>query len=291
MSYDKPVYFKNKCTGLVFETKQTGQMVTNKEVCDIIQSTLKETDNAKQLYKIEKSDIVAGKQTYKITAFNNDVLDILYGEKKDGTRIITYYWHGSNTQRWYIEDHEGYKVIINVNSGKCVEVPGSTTEQGAALLQFTSNHTDNQLWSILTEEQAKIKPVPVPSDADTPTSCIDLRYATDSPKWRRYKITSVSYDGVVHDHPRIQIHFDTKGHVIDKTRSAEGKKVIALCIETNCKMQVYGVNHWAWPGSNGTIQGLYVWPVDKEPEWTSAKSTEVLNFFAPGRTIEIGEVE
>eukprot|EP00028_Trichosphaerium_sp_Am-I-7-wt_P010412 CAMPEP_0168522706 /NCGR_PEP_ID=MMETSP0405-20121227/9503_1 /TAXON_ID=498012 /ORGANISM="Trichosphaerium sp, Strain Am-I-7 wt" /LENGTH=355 /DNA_ID=CAMNT_0008544351 /DNA_START=26 /DNA_END=1093 /DNA_ORIENTATION=+ len=113
--------------------------------------------------------------------------------------------------------------------------------------------------------------------------------AGTSNNWRRYPITAVKYDGVVHDHPRIQITFDTTGHSIDKTGSDPSKKVLVINRNTNARMFVYGVNHWGWPSGN-TIQGFYLWPVDKLEEWTSAKSTEVLNFFAPGTTVEVVEV-
>mmetsp|Transcript_29910 Transcript_29910/g.33380 ORF Transcript_29910/g.33380 Transcript_29910/m.33380 type:complete len:244 (+) Transcript_29910:63-794(+) len=117
------------------------------------------------------------------------------------------------------------------------------------------------------------------------------RPTTDDPiKWRRYEITAVKYDGVVHDHPRIQITFNTKGHLIDKTSSDKSKKVIAINTATLAKIDLYGVNHWAWPGGNGSIQGFYVWPVDKEDQW-AGKKDEVMKFFAPGTTVEVGEVE
>ena len=34
---------------------------------------------------------------------------------------------------------------------------------------------------------------------------------TDTPKWRRYKIISLRYEGAVHDHPRVEIKFDEAG--------------------------------------------------------------------------------
>jgi hypothetical protein len=52
-------------------------------------------------------------------------------------------------QQWEFSlQSNGYYTIMNLNSGKYIDVPGSTTTSGATLDQYTGNSTNAQYWSV-----------------------------------------------------------------------------------------------------------------------------------------------
>lgn len=56
------------------------------------------------------------------------------------------------TDRWqewqFSKQSNGYYTIMNLNSGKYIDVPGSTTTSGATLNQYRGNLTDAQYWTV-----------------------------------------------------------------------------------------------------------------------------------------------
>ena len=57
---------------------------------------------------------------------------------------VTDRWH-----EWIIgKQPNGYFTIMNLNGGKYLEVPGSSTTSGTTLDQGRENNSDNQFWSI-----------------------------------------------------------------------------------------------------------------------------------------------
>src|ERR1700744_1875299 len=72
----------------------------------------------------------------------------------DGTGLQQYAASISNgkTDRWqewqFAKQSNGYYTIMNLNSGKYIDVPGSTTTSGATLDQYRGNLTDAQYWTV-----------------------------------------------------------------------------------------------------------------------------------------------
>lgn len=72
----------------------------------------------------------------------------------DGTTLQQYAQSvsGGKTDRWqewqFAKQSNGYYTIMNLNSGKYIDVPGSTTTSGATLNQYHGNGTDAQYWSV-----------------------------------------------------------------------------------------------------------------------------------------------
>lgn len=72
----------------------------------------------------------------------------------DGTGLQQYAQSISNgkTDRWqewqFAKQSNGYYTIMNLNSGKYIDVPGSTTTSGATLDQYRGNGTDAQYWTV-----------------------------------------------------------------------------------------------------------------------------------------------
>jgi len=72
----------------------------------------------------------------------------------DGTTLQQYAASISNgkTDRWqewqFSKQSNGYYTIMNLNSGKYIDVPGSTTTSGATLDQYRGNSTNAQYWTV-----------------------------------------------------------------------------------------------------------------------------------------------
>jgi len=72
----------------------------------------------------------------------------------DGTGLQQYDASITNgkTDRWqewqFTKQSNGYYTIMNLNSGKYIDVPGSTTTSGATLDQYRGNGTNAQYWAI-----------------------------------------------------------------------------------------------------------------------------------------------
>ncbi len=65
----------------------------------------------------------------------------------DGTPIAQWAWHGGLNQRWWIEPvgADTYR-LVNVHSGKVLDVAGGSTADGAAVHQWTWINGANQQW-------------------------------------------------------------------------------------------------------------------------------------------------
>ena len=69
---------------------------------------------------------------------SNKVLEVANSRGEDGTNIIQNHWNGGDDQRWRIERvGNGFFEIINFHSGKCMDVEGKKTENGANIQQWS----------------------------------------------------------------------------------------------------------------------------------------------------------
>lgn len=76
-------------------------------------------------------------------------LDIEGGSTNNGAKAVLWTWHGGNSQKWFREPaEEGYFYLRNVQSGKVLEVGGTSQEDGAQINQWEQHPAgiDGQKW-------------------------------------------------------------------------------------------------------------------------------------------------
>jgi len=87
---------------------------------------------------------IVGKQSKKN-------LDVTGASKSNETQVIIWPNNGGANQKWnFIATGDGYFNIQNVNSGKYLEIDGSSQDSGASAIQYTPNDNGgaNQEFSI-----------------------------------------------------------------------------------------------------------------------------------------------
>lgn len=98
--------------------------------------------------------IVPADGTYKITNATslsvNRVMEVSGMSPDDGGKVQQWDWFPNNGQKWTITQVSGdeYK-IINVNSGKALDVPFASTTPGVQLIQWPYTGASTQLWKIV----------------------------------------------------------------------------------------------------------------------------------------------
>lgn len=93
---------------------------------------------------------------FRLTAqCSGKVLDVNGGSTADGASIIQYPWYGGIAQRWNIErvgqpvtTLSGNYRLVNINSGKVLDVAGASTADGADVIQYTWTGASAQIWNL-----------------------------------------------------------------------------------------------------------------------------------------------
>ncbi|HEY6991803.1 MAG TPA: RICIN domain-containing protein, partial [Bryobacteraceae bacterium] len=95
---------------------------------------------------------------YKITAQNSNLqLDVLEQSTSDGAAVIQYpYWGGANEIWQVTATSDGYYSFAALNSGKCLNVRGSSGADGALMEQMACSGSDSQKWTLVAEPVAAI---------------------------------------------------------------------------------------------------------------------------------------
>jgi hypothetical protein len=76
-------------------------------------------------------------------------MDVSGASTANGAKIIQWSNHGGTNQQWTVHSVSGAVfTLVNVNSGKCLEVPNQSTSQGVQLDQGTCNGSTSQQWSV-----------------------------------------------------------------------------------------------------------------------------------------------
>jgi hypothetical protein len=80
-------------------------------------------------------------------------LDVQGASTTNGARVILWPCHTGDNQRWYLEEvPQGsfvdgiYFLVRSVHSGKCLDVRGASTQDGADVIQWDCHYGPNQLW-------------------------------------------------------------------------------------------------------------------------------------------------
>lgn len=88
-----------------------------------------------------------------VSSSDNKVMDVRSGTKNNGEAIQLWSDLSNNAQKFrLIKLSNGYWSIINVNSGKAVEVAGASTTDGAKLQQNSYRGDLNQQWQLVKIE-------------------------------------------------------------------------------------------------------------------------------------------
>lgn len=95
--------------------------------------------------------IELGNGVYKICAFSNPqrAFDVKDGSCDNSTQVQLYDYVDARNQQFILYDKgDGYYQIIDRNSGKAVEMPQSTTDNGAWIKTWDNNGTNAQQWAL-----------------------------------------------------------------------------------------------------------------------------------------------
>ncbi|MBV8865718.1 MAG: RICIN domain-containing protein, partial [Acidobacteriaceae bacterium] len=90
---------------------------------------------------------------YKITAENSGLqLGVSGGPgaTQDGVQIVQEQFRGASNEIWQVRPTlDGFFSIIPLNSGKCLDVTGVSTKNGATIQQWTCTGGENQKWQLV----------------------------------------------------------------------------------------------------------------------------------------------
>ena len=89
---------------------------------------------------------------------SNQVLDVVGGGKDNGVNVNSWSSNGPNWQKWqFVRTENGIYKIINVNSGKCLEVAGQDTNvNGGNVQQWDYVGGNNQKWKLWLTKDNKL---------------------------------------------------------------------------------------------------------------------------------------
>lgn len=90
--------------------------------------------------------------TYTLTASHSaKLLDVFNLSTDDGADVVQWTANSQQNQRWELRDlGNGYHNVVNVHSGKCLDVYGGTgaTGDGVRITQWTCHTDTNQQWRL-----------------------------------------------------------------------------------------------------------------------------------------------
>jgi hypothetical protein len=85
--------------------------------------------------------------------FSHLCMNVTSGSTADGGRIEQWDCYGGTPEQWRLDpiatvNGKQYYEVVNVNSGKCLDVPGGNTAGGVELQQWSCWGGDMQLWAL-----------------------------------------------------------------------------------------------------------------------------------------------
>lgn len=110
-------------------------------------------DNGDRYYVVSK-----GMYIIQSCSGSNQVLDVVGGGKDNGVNVNSWSSNGTNWQKWqFVKTENGIYKIINVNSGKCLEVAGQDTNvNGGNVQQWDYVGGNNQKWKLWLTKDNKL---------------------------------------------------------------------------------------------------------------------------------------
>lgn len=110
-------------------------------------------DNGDRYYVVSE-----GMYSIQSCSGSNQVLDVVGGGKDNGVNVNSWSSNGTNWQKWqFVRTENGIYKIINVNSGKCLEVAGQDTNvNGGNVQQWDYVGGNNQKWKLWLTKDNKL---------------------------------------------------------------------------------------------------------------------------------------
>lgn len=110
-------------------------------------------DNGNRYYVVSE-----GMYIIQSCSGSNQVLDVVGGGKDNGVNVNSWSSNGTNWQKWqFVKTENGIYKIINVNSGKCLEVAGQDTNvNGGNVQQWDYVGGNNQKWKLWLTKDNKL---------------------------------------------------------------------------------------------------------------------------------------
>ncbi|MEA5020603.1 MAG: RICIN domain-containing protein [Gordonibacter sp.] len=121
---------------------------------EIVDETIPPTTSCEEMpdesmFALADARVAAPQVATLRTALGNKVLGIVSGSKSDFARVQLCDANLTGAQRFQFESAgAGYYVIVNVNSGKALDVQSANAANGTPVQQYEANGTDAQLWSV-----------------------------------------------------------------------------------------------------------------------------------------------
>lgn len=120
-----------------------------------------------QKWYLQGAGVTNGIQYWSVQAqHSNMCLDVAGASLANNANVQQFQCNGGENQKWQIStvtaaNGNGYTVLKNKLSGKCLDVAGAATGNNANLQQFTCGSTDNQYfyWANYTERHIQLVPV------------------------------------------------------------------------------------------------------------------------------------
>lgn len=110
-------------------------------------------DNGDRYYEVSE-----GMYIIQSCSGSNQVLDVVGGGKDNGVNVNSWSSNGTNWQKWqFVRAQNGIYKVINVNSGKCLEVAGQDTNvNGGNVQQWDYVGGNNQKWKLWLTKDNKL---------------------------------------------------------------------------------------------------------------------------------------
>jgi hypothetical protein len=98
---------------------------------------------------------------YLVNVNSKKCLDVTDAVIQNGANVQQFSYHGGSNQRWRLEplgvgpvqpvtsSALPYYAIVAEHSGKCLDVAGGSTVDGANVQQFTPHYGPNQQWTLV----------------------------------------------------------------------------------------------------------------------------------------------
>ena len=130
-----------------------------------------------QLFSVEN----IGNSQYIIKSLSNQKVVAVNGQNNNGAGIVQQKYTGSNYQKWIkVSAKQGYTTLMNLGSGKVLDIPSASASEGIQLDQYESNNSNAQMWDIIKVDINKI--VNGEERPDTSTEATWKKNAVIAPK-------------------------------------------------------------------------------------------------------------
>ena len=123
------------------------------------------------------TEVMNGKGVYSICSYGNKNrgMDVAYGSKENETQVLLFDYHGDPHQQFILYDcGDGYYQLVARNSGKVVEIPHSSKNNGEWIKIYDNNGTYTQQWAVVENRCNEAPAVTLYTDANYEGKAVTL---------------------------------------------------------------------------------------------------------------------